>query len=354
VPSFRSGRVAAITDERHGLQRVLVDLGGTSPERAYVLRELVGDVAVGDDVVVNTTAVELGLGTGGWHVVHWNLTRRELHGPSPGHVMKLRYTSLQVDSGAAEEHDPRLRSATTIEAMPVVACGLHSQMAGAVAAIAAAKPGARVVYVMSDGGALPLALSDLVAELCDRGLLAATVTAGHAFGGDFEAVNLHDALLVARHAARADVAVVAVGPGIVGTASRFGHTGLDVALALDATAALSGVPIAALRASTADPRERHRGLSHHTATALGLVTHTRACVALPRVGTLDTSALRDELTKHGIDERHELVEVGIEDPEALLERFGLRVRSMGRTVADDPLLFACAIAAGAYASQRLS
>ena len=58
-------------------------------------------------MVLNTTAVDLGLGTGGWHVVHWNLAREELDEPGPGHIMKLRYTSLQVDAGAAEEHAPR-------------------------------------------------------------------------------------------------------------------------------------------------------------------------------------------------------------------------------------------------------
>ena len=85
MPSFRSGTVTEILSERPGLQRVLVD-----GERAYVLTQLTGDVAVGDDVVMNTTAVELGLGTGGWHVVHWNLNRRELDQPGPGHIMKVR------------------------------------------------------------------------------------------------------------------------------------------------------------------------------------------------------------------------------------------------------------------------
>ena len=52
-------------------------------ERAYVLTQLIGTVAVGDRVVMNTTAVELGLGTGGWHVVHWNLAREAWSEPGP-------------------------------------------------------------------------------------------------------------------------------------------------------------------------------------------------------------------------------------------------------------------------------
>src|ERR1051325_1317797 len=113
MPAFRTGTVDALLAERRGLQRVTVD-----GERAYVLTELTGPVAVGDRVVVNTTAVDLGLGTGGWHVVHWNLARDEWRRPGGGHVMKLRYTSLQADTGAAEEHHPDVPS--DLGGMPVV------------------------------------------------------------------------------------------------------------------------------------------------------------------------------------------------------------------------------------------
>ena len=63
-PGISTGTVTALLAERPGLQRVEVD-----GEPAYVLTELIGPVAVGDRVVVNTTAVELGLGTGGLHFV---------------------------------------------------------------------------------------------------------------------------------------------------------------------------------------------------------------------------------------------------------------------------------------------
>src|SRR3989304_10432791 len=98
MPSFRSGQVVRLLEERPGLQRVEVDLGD-GPERAYVLPQLTGLVAAGDRVVVNTTAVELGLGTGGWHVVHWNLTRDAWSGPGPGHIIKARDTRLPTDRG---------------------------------------------------------------------------------------------------------------------------------------------------------------------------------------------------------------------------------------------------------------
>ena len=236
MPSFNTGTVTTILSEREGFQRVEVD-----GRPAYVLTQLVGPVAVGDRVVVNTTAVELGLGTGGWDVVHWNLAREEWHRQSPGHVMKLRYTSLQVDTGATEESDsydePR-----SLDGMPVVVCGLHSQIACVAAVFKHLAPTKRLVYVMTDWAALPLAFSELVADLRRVGLLDATVTTGQAFGGDYEAVNLASGLRVAK-AGGADAAVVASGPGGVGTATRFGFSALEVGAVVRAALEDTGVSV---------------------------------------------------------------------------------------------------------------
>src|SRR5216117_3106189 len=207
MPSYRTGEVVKLLEARRGLQRVEVDLGA-GPERAYALSQLTGPVALGDRVVVNTTAVELGLGTGGWHVVHWNLERDAWQHAGPGHVMKLRYTSIQTDTGSVEELDAgALAEADDLEGMPVVACGLHSQVPCVAAAVKHAVPEARIAYVMTDGAALPMALSDLVASMKDSGLIELTVTAGQAFGGEYEAVNVPSALVAARQVARADVAI---------------------------------------------------------------------------------------------------------------------------------------------------
>src|SRR5919109_2248591 len=183
MPSFRSGKVTRLLVERPGLQRVEVELGD-GPERAYVLTQLTGTVAVGDRVVVNTTAVELGLGTGGWHVVHWNLERDAWTERGPGHIIKSRYTSLQADVGSSEEHLDHLAEVESIDGMPVVAAALHSQLPAIATSFRAARPAGRLAYVMTDGAGLPLALSDLVATLRAKGLLEATITCGHAFGGD--------------------------------------------------------------------------------------------------------------------------------------------------------------------------
>jgi hypothetical protein len=350
VPSFRTGVVQRLLEERRGLQRVEVDLGD-GPERAYVLTQLTGPVAVGDRVVVNTTAVELGLGTGGWHVVHWNLAREEWREPGPGHVLKVRYTSLQADVGSTEEHDATLADVTDVGGMPVVAAGLHSQVAAIAAAFKDAAPGARLVYVMTDGAGLPLALSDLVAALTSRGLLDATVTCGQAFGGDYEAVSVHSALAVARHVVGADAVVVAMGPGVAGTGTRLGFSAIEVGPILDAATAVGARPVACLRASFADPRPRHQGLSHHSATALGLACRSRVTIPLPLVRGPEEESLRADLAAARLDDRHDVVAVKPPDILGLFAAANLNVTSMGRPAAADPVFFACAAAAGVLAAE---
>jgi hypothetical protein len=353
VPSFRTGRVVRLLEARPGLQRVEVDFG-TGPERAYVLAELTGSVAEGDEVVVNTTAVELGLGTGGWHVVHWNLARRDWSEKGPGHIIKARYTSLQTDVGSAEEHlDPELADVDSIAGMPVVAAALHSQLPAVAVAFKDARPDARLAYVMTDGAALPLALSDLVANLRASELVDATVTCGHAFGGDYEAVSVYSALAVARHVIGADAAVVVMGPGIVGTNTRLGFTGIEVGPVLDAATGLQGDPIACLRVSFADERPRHQGVSHHTLTTLRLATRSRVTIPVPAVGGEEEARIRADLAEGGVADRHELVDVA---PVGIIDRFaarGLRIASMGRPAADDPVLFEAAAVAGALAANRV-
>jgi hypothetical protein len=354
MPSFRTGEVVKLLQARPGLQRVEVDLGH-GPERAYALTQLTGPVELGDRVVVNTTAVELGLGTGGWHVVHWNLERDGWSEPGPGHIIKGRYTSLQADVGSTEEHLEALAEIDSIEGMPVVVAALHSQLPAVAVAFKECAPDARLAYVMTDGAGLPLAMSDLVATIRDKGLIDATVTCGHAFGGDYEAVSVFSALAVARHVAHADAAVIVMGPGIVGTNTRLGFSGMEVGPILDAASALGGVPIACLRVSFADGRDRHVGLSHHSATALRIAARDRAQVAVPRLGDpAHDRRLRDDLLAAGIDRRHDLVEVDAPDALALFARQGLRIASMGRPAEDDPALFQAGAAAGALAAARLA
>src|SRR5690606_17071476 len=107
-----------------------------------------------------------------------------------------------------------------------------------------------------------------------------TVTSGHAFGGDLEAVALPSALALAVHVGGAEVVVVGMGPGVVGTGTTLGTTGVEVAGIVDTATALGAEPLVCVRASSADARDRHRGISHHTATALALA-RSGAVVPVP-------------------------------------------------------------------------
>ncbi len=336
MPSFRTFRVEEILLTRRGLQRVRLDDGS----RAYALTQLIGQVAVGDDVVVNTTAVELGLGTGGWHVVHWNLSRRELHEPGPGHIMKIRYTSLQVDAGSAEEHLPGDSVLPHLGGVPVLVGSLHSQLGVAMAILRSVRPDWRVTYVMTDGAALPLALSDLVADLDERGWLVGTITAGHAFGGDLEAVSVPSALQLAVQEQHADVVIVAMGPGVVGTGRALGTTAVETASIATAATQLGARPVMIARASSADARERHRGISHHTRTSLALVP-AAIDVALPP----ELADAADTLAPH----RVHVIDPG--DVAAVLADAGLHVTTMGRGPHDDPLFFRSVAAAALLAAR---
>ncbi len=345
MPTFRAGVVSEIISERKGLQRVYVLFdGGQEPQRAYNLTELTGTVAVADEVVCNTTAVELGLGTGGWHVVHWNLARRVLSVPGDGHIVKLRYTSLQANTGATEEHIGEL--AMDIGGVPVVGCTLHSQIGVVAAAFAQERPDARLAYVMTDGAALPLALSDLVHDLGVRGLLCGTVTVGHAFGGTREAVTLASGLVIARSLLQADAIVVGMGPGVVGTGTSLGHSALELAEIIHTSATLGGRAIACLRVSDADLRERHRGVSHHSLTGLAHVRPgTPYLVAVPNDHDgIDLSVLPYESG---------CVHVEVGDVEAMLASRALRITTMGRNAAQDPSFFRFAAAAGFAAASMV-
>jgi hypothetical protein len=340
MPSFRTLRVTELISERPGLQRVRLEDGS----RAYAVTGLVGDVAVGDELVVNTTAVDLALGTGGWHVVHWNLARRELDLPGPGHIMKLRYTSLQADTGAAEEAADRLTTGVPdLGGVPVLAGSLHSQLGVVAAVIGHARPGTRVSYVMTDGGALPLALSDLVASLRSAGLVTGTVTAGQAFGGEHEAVSVASALQIAVELQDAELVICTMGPGVVGTGTALGTSALEVASVLSFAHHLGARPVAVVRASEADARDRHRGISHHTATALAM---TDVPVDVPVPPELVEAARQRFGT-------HRVVEVEPPDVGSVLDAAGLTVTTMGRAPVDDPLSFRTVAAAAVHAVESL-
>jgi hypothetical protein len=330
---LRRGTVAEVESEGP-VARVRVEVAGEQrPAIAYT--ELTGPVEAGDDVVVNCAALDLGLGSGGFDIVHVNLTRGlDGHGADSAHVMKLNYTSLQHAVRPFEESEPgRDVSAKG----PVAVIALHAQLPCVAWAAGQRAKDARVGYVQSAGGALPGALSDVVRELRVRGLLAAHVTAGPSFGGEYDAITVAGALR-AGFASGWDAAVVGPGPGIIGSGTDLGHGGLAALDNAHAALALGYRTLVVPRMSEGDPRERHQGLSHHSAQVLEMLL-AKVLVALPE----------------GAEEPpggHETARFAVD-----LQGYagsGLPARTMGRSLEEDELFFKAALAGGEALAREIN
>jgi hypothetical protein len=316
---------------------------------AWADTALLGEMREGDGVVVNVAALDLGLGSGGFDVVHVNLSRG-LEGGEGGdeHVMKLNYTSLQHPVEPVESTEPRpfLSAARRGEgsaergqvAIPVAILPLHGQLAPAAWAVAQASPGLRVGYVQSGGGALPGSISRDVAELAECDLLGGHITAGAAYGGEHEALSTVGALAAAANRLGWEAILVGPGPGIIGSETEFGHGGMAALDSAHAALSLRLPTLISPRLSSSDPRERHRGLSHHTNTLLELLL-APVDVAIPD-GYPDATA---EL-EAAADNRHRL-RTAPADLDAYAAS-GLPTTTMGRSLDEDPLFFAAPLAAG--------
>jgi len=316
---------------------------------------LVGEVADGDEVVVNTEAADLGLGSGGFDVVHVNLTRGLEGAPASGeHVMKLNYTSIQHSIEPVEGPEPADRTASDASTCPVLVLPLHGHLAPSAWAADRARPGIRLGYVQTPGGSLPGTLSQDVAQLRERGLLAAHVTAGAAYGGEYEAITTLGALDAAVRDLEWDAILCGPGPGILGSATAYGHGGMAALESAHAALALGLPTLISPRLSASDPRSRHRGLSHHTETVLGLLLGP-VRVPVPEVQLAgwptgeedaepaDMPSVLDAL-QAVCDDRHDVEVEPVELEE--YEQSGLPTRTMGRSLAEDPLFFAAPLAAG--------
>lgn len=359
----RRGKVRAVQKTTPHIQELVVEIDGEGiPAINY--RLLCVDVFPGDLVELNTTAVDLGLGTGG---VHFVITRiedyeraealltKEVDCRTEGHIMKLRYTPLQLSTLCVEEENspyhPILNTVDSLEGMPVMVASLHSLIAPiAVVFHHHTRHQTRLAYIMTDGAALPLGFSRLVALLKAQGLIAVTITVGHAFGGDLEAVNIYSGLLAARHVAKVDACIVAMGPGVVGTGTPFGTTALETAAILDSVNALGGRAVAVPRVSFADQRPRHHGLSHHTQTVLGRLCHTSCSVPFPKLLGDEGIRLRQQVQIANLA-RHDISWIDQDNTLDLLEESSIPVKSMGRGPKDDPAFFRTGGAGGWLAAQ---
>lgn len=356
-------------------QRLVVELAGDagSGRRREAIADvgLVGRTEVGDEVIVNVQALDLGLGSGGFDVVHVNLTRGlDGEGARGANVMKLNYSSLQHAVEPVEREPLQL----PVE-RPVAVLALHGQLAGVAWAFAQAAPDARLGYVQTEGGALPGSHSHTVRTLRERGLLAGHVTAGAAYGGDAEAITIAGALHHGLRELGWDAAVCGPGPGIVGSSSPLGHGGMVALDSAHVALALECATLLVARMSSGDARERHRGLSHHTLTVLDLLLEP-VTVALPagvrspvgadlRAGL--SAVFGGAMPSRPTDERAGLA-IDVERPARIARHnwrratvdlpayaaSGLPAETMGRGIAADPLFFGAALAGGTVLAELAS
>ena len=338
--------------------------------RAVAYEALTGVPVAGERVRLEVSALDRALGTGGHAMVSARLDILPADPPREGHLVKARYMPDQVmvtgvDEQGTDHHGLLSRpiGELDLEGMPVVVADLHSSLPAVLAGLrspdGAEQP--RVVYIMTDGGALPLAYSRVVAALSQAGWLTGTITAGQAWGGDIEAVSVHNALLAARHVLRADAAVVIQGPGNLGTETPWGFSGVACGDAINAIATLGGRPVACLRVSQADARARHRGVSHHSMTAYGRVALAGADVVAPDLEGPLGAQVRQEaeaLCGHRPGAgQHRLVKVAVDGLLELLRaaevETGVRLSTMRRGLDEDTAAFIAAAAAGHHVRRIL-
>lgn len=379
---WRAGTVVGILKQRPGLQEVAVQCGlpdeplcgqpidrpDIEPDIAIHYTDVWPPLRIGDRVMLNVTAEALKLGSGGYHFVASVLDRSDVpedissfQRKRQGHIMKLRYTPLQRAVLAAEEpaspHHGVFRETGSLSGMPVLIGELHSMLPIAACWLMADRRGdersPRISYMMSDGAALPIAFSRHVTHLKSLGWLSGTITYGHAYGGDLEAINRFTALLAAKRVQHADIAIAALGPGIVGTGTALGHTAVEAADLVHAAHALGGSPIVMPRISFADRRERHFGLSHHLLETLGRLTFMPATVAIPVPPEHRfRDVLEEQIKQYGLAQRHHITWIDAIDPGEIgrrLQAYPEPITTMGRGLREDPMFFAAVCAAACVA-----
>ena len=351
---WREGTVTGLRRRWRGAVELDVTIGAQTV-RALAYPALVGEPEPGDRVLLNVGALALGLGTGGYALV---VALPDRLPPDPpgipsrddGHAVKARYTPLQAITMSVDEpaspHHALMSTVDDLGGMPVVTADLHSAVPAILAGVRAELPDAPVAYVMTDGAALPAWFSRTVDAL--TGHLAGVVTVGQAFGGDLEAATVHSGLLAARHVLGAVVTIVAQGPGSLGTGTPWGFSGVAVGEAVNAAATLGGRPVGSLRISQADPRPRHRGVSHHSLTAYGRVALAPADLVVPAELALELAGALAPLAT-----RHRIVPVETDGLDAALRALPVKLSTMGRDLDADHAYFLAAAAAGRHAA-RLS
>lgn len=340
--SVERGRVLKVINKTTEFSFLDVFIKGLGVYKAVNYNYLTGEIKPGDEVLLNTTALNLQLGTGGYHFVCSNMSSnsRGLNNKK-GHIMKLRYTPCQLRTLSVEEEDSPHHDIFTegynLKDYPVVLIPLHSLLAPLLVIYKSYYPQQRVVYIMTEQGSLSIGFSKTVQFLKKKKLLDKTITVGHSFGGDLEAINIFTALISAREVLGGDLIVVGMGPGIVGTGTRYGFSGIDDCFTSYAINIIGGTCVFVPRISFADKRQRHFGLSHHSRTIL----EELLCFPVELILPAD-DRLKKQLLASNILEKHNCCYYQIDGILEKLFNSGINFYSMGRSLKDDPVFFSTA------------
>lgn len=341
------GNVIAIRDENQFRQIVQVELADGKAEAIHYL-QFHPPVEIGQRVIINQTARVLELGTGGFDFIISPI-EPSFNSKKDGHIIKLRYTPYQFAVKSCEEQGSSYHELftkfSTLDGLPVLVGELHSMLPIIITLFRQLelehqiKPH-RITYIMTDGGALPIVFSNHVYQLKKLGWLTNSITIGNAFGGDLEAVNIFTGLLAAKQIFDADLVIVIMGPGIVGTDTIFGHTGTEQGIIINAVASLNGTPISIIRAGLNDKRERHQGISHHSITNLKFISLVKSVIPFPSYIIEDYPHIYNYLFQE-LGNKHSLTPVSImhQDIVEKLNRYPIKISTMGRTIDDDPIFF---------------
>ncbi|MGD9678049.1 MAG: DUF3866 family protein [Vulcanibacillus sp.] len=349
--SLDNAKVLRILDQTEKVQKVLVKNSNGESEAINYL-DFNNLLNIGDQVIINCTATTLSLGTGGYDFVvssiNPNINLSNFDKNSDGHIMKLKYTPYQFSVKSCEEESSEyhniFKEIKTLDNLPVLIGELHSMLPILVTTIRQLEikeklKRKRIIYIMTDGGALPIELSEHVRRLKGLGWLDGSITIGNAFGGDLEAVNIYSGLIAAKHILDADIIIVLMGPGIVGTNTLIGNTAIEQGIISNAVRTLKGMPICILRASIQDERDRHNGISHHSLTVLNQICLSKNIVTYPKYIVNNLPKIYDTISQ--IDSIHQLEEVNIINQELIdfLKEYPYPITTMNRTINDDYLFF---------------
>lgn len=297
------------------------------------------------------------MGTGGAHFVIFNYSNESKDLEGKGHIMKLRYTPHQIRCLAVEEEDSIyhdiINDFKSLDNHIFIIGSLHSMLAPIASILKWYKKDIKINYLMTDGGSLPIQFSNTVKLLKEKRLIKKTITIGHAFGGDFECTNIYTGLISAKEILQGDITIITMGPGIVGTGTKYGFSGIEQGQIIDAVNTLGGNPIVVPRISFNDSRKRHIGISHHTRTILSEIAKTSGKVILPILDEYKLNILEEQINEFKIDEKHDVFFEKGENIINAMDFFGINTKTMGRGYKEDKDFFLTLGAVGTYVIKGL-